>query len=188
MAPTICGLTLPMSTIRAMSTVSASVTRRPLRNSVTLPSRAMSSLICGPPPCTTTGRMPTSAHEHDVLGEQGERVVLGRRPPSRCRRTSPPRPAPRTAGCTAAPRRAPRPSATRRRSRRHRHLLQAGGLGQAERDVRGLHRAAACTLGEVVDRGEGDDGVRTRVEPGGDVHRVGAERRLGGRRPLGRPP
>ena len=48
-----------MSTMRTMSTVSLSVTRNPLRNSVTLPNRCIRSLICGPPPCTTTGRMPT---------------------------------------------------------------------------------------------------------------------------------
>ena len=59
MAVTSCGLTWPISTIRAMSTVSASVTRRPSRNSAVLPSRAISALICGPPPWTTTGRMPT---------------------------------------------------------------------------------------------------------------------------------
>ena len=45
--------------MRAMSTVSASVTRWPSRNSGTLPSRSIRSLICGPPPCTTTGRRPT---------------------------------------------------------------------------------------------------------------------------------
>ena len=28
-----------------------------------------SSPICGPPPCTTTGRMPTACMQHDVLGE-----------------------------------------------------------------------------------------------------------------------
>ncbi len=42
-----------------MSTVSASVTRRPLRNSGTLPRRPINSLICGPPPWMTTGRIPT---------------------------------------------------------------------------------------------------------------------------------
>ena len=59
MAATSRGLTWPRSTIRAMSTVSASVTRRPLRNSGTLPSRLIRSLICGPPPWTTTGCRPT---------------------------------------------------------------------------------------------------------------------------------
>ena len=59
MADTRRGLTWPRSTMRAMSTVSASVTRSPLRNSGTLPRRCIRSLICGPPPCTTTGRRPT---------------------------------------------------------------------------------------------------------------------------------
>ena len=60
MADTTCGLTWPRSTMRAMSTVSASVTRRPPRNSDTLPRRFIRSVICGPPPCTTTGRIPTA--------------------------------------------------------------------------------------------------------------------------------
>ena len=45
--------------MRTMSTVSASVTRRPSTKVDSLPSRAMSSVICGPPPWTTTGFMPT---------------------------------------------------------------------------------------------------------------------------------
>ena len=57
---TISRLTLPTSAMRTMSTVSASVTRRPSTNSGSLPSRRISSVICGPPPCTTTGFMPTS--------------------------------------------------------------------------------------------------------------------------------
>ena len=57
---TISRLTLPTSAIRTMSTVSSSVTRRPSTNSGSLPSRRMRSVICGPPPCTTTGFMPTS--------------------------------------------------------------------------------------------------------------------------------
>ncbi len=51
--------TLPTRTMRAMSSVSASVTRRPSRNSGSLPSFAMNSPICGPPPWTTTTCMPT---------------------------------------------------------------------------------------------------------------------------------
>ena len=60
MAATMSRLTLPASTMRATSSVSASVTRRPSRNSGSMPSRAMRSPICGPPPWTTTGRMPTA--------------------------------------------------------------------------------------------------------------------------------
>ena len=40
--------------------VSRSVTRMPWTNSPFLPSRASISSICGPPPCTTTGFMPTT--------------------------------------------------------------------------------------------------------------------------------
>ncbi len=68
--------TLPTRTIRAMSSVSASVTRRPSRNSDSLPSLAMSAPIWGPPPWTTTTRMPDRVHEDDVLGElHGEQGV-----------------------------------------------------------------------------------------------------------------
>ena len=39
--------------------VSASVTRNPSWNSTSLPTRLISAPICGPPPWTTTGSMPT---------------------------------------------------------------------------------------------------------------------------------
>ena len=42
-----------------MSTVSASVTRNPSTKVDVFPSRVISSVICGPPPCTTTGFIPT---------------------------------------------------------------------------------------------------------------------------------
>ena len=50
---------LPVSTIRTTSMASGVVTRRPPRNSDSMPSRSSIALICGPPPCTTTGRRPT---------------------------------------------------------------------------------------------------------------------------------
>src|SRR5205807_1044390 len=53
-------LTWPPSTISTTSIVSASVTRMPWTNSPFLPMRASCSSICGPPPCTITGFMPTS--------------------------------------------------------------------------------------------------------------------------------
>src|SRR6478609_8170717 len=58
MAETMSALTRPVSTMRATSSVSSSVTRSPSRNSVSLPSLASSSPIWGPPPCTTTGFRP----------------------------------------------------------------------------------------------------------------------------------
>ncbi len=58
-AETISRLTLPTSTMRAMSSVSASVTRNPSRNSTSLPRRRIMSPIWGPPPWTTTGSIPT---------------------------------------------------------------------------------------------------------------------------------
>ena len=59
MAATSSLLTLPTSTIRAMSKVSRSVTRCPPTNSLERPSLASSSAIWGPPPWTTTGARPT---------------------------------------------------------------------------------------------------------------------------------
>src|SRR3712207_3721838 len=43
-----------------MSIVSGVGTRRPPRNSAGRPSRDTLAVICGPPPCTTTGRIPAS--------------------------------------------------------------------------------------------------------------------------------
>src|SRR3954447_3658322 len=50
---------LPTSTIFATSTVSASDTRRPSSNFTSIPSRSISRVIIGPPPCTTIGCKPT---------------------------------------------------------------------------------------------------------------------------------
>ena len=49
----------PASTISAISTVSASVTRNPCTNCDSFPTLSIHALIRGPPPCTTIGRMPT---------------------------------------------------------------------------------------------------------------------------------
>ncbi|KAF5032819.1 hypothetical protein DSECCO2_613170 [anaerobic digester metagenome] len=51
-------LTLPTSTISTTSMVASSVTRRPWRNSLVMPSCLSMLPICGPPPCTMTGLMP----------------------------------------------------------------------------------------------------------------------------------
>ena len=59
MVLTMSRLTFPTSTMRTRSMVSASVTRNPSWNSTSLPTRAMSAPIWGPPPWTTTGSMPT---------------------------------------------------------------------------------------------------------------------------------
>jgi len=59
MAPTIALLIEPARTISTTSTVLASVTRRPSTNSLSTLSRFSISPICGPPPCTTMGLMPT---------------------------------------------------------------------------------------------------------------------------------
>ena len=50
----------PASTHSTTSMVSASVTRMPWMKVDFLPTRSSASSICGPPPCTTTGFMPTS--------------------------------------------------------------------------------------------------------------------------------
>ena len=58
-ACTMRAFTWPRSTISATRTVSASETRWPSSNRVSMPSRPSISLIIGPPPWTTTGRTPT---------------------------------------------------------------------------------------------------------------------------------
>ena len=55
MKPTICLLIEPASTISTISTVFASVMRKPAANSDLMPSFLSMASICGPPPCTTTG-------------------------------------------------------------------------------------------------------------------------------------
>src|SRR5213594_799989 len=57
--PTMALLILPTRTISTISTVSSSVTRMPPTKRGSLPSRFMRAPICGPPPWTMTGRMPT---------------------------------------------------------------------------------------------------------------------------------
>src|SRR5438093_465792 len=60
MSPTISLLILPTSTISTISTVSWSVTRIPPTKRGSLPRRFIRAPICGPPPSTMTGLMPTS--------------------------------------------------------------------------------------------------------------------------------
>ena len=58
-AVTICLLMRPERTISTISTVSRSVTRRPSTKELLILRRSSMAPICGPPPCTTTGLMPT---------------------------------------------------------------------------------------------------------------------------------
>ncbi|AFU00665.1 ion transporter [Nocardia brasiliensis ATCC 700358] len=58
-SPTSSRPTCPNSTIRTTSITSGVVTRKPPRNSPCRPSFFSIALICGPPPCTTTGCTPT---------------------------------------------------------------------------------------------------------------------------------
>ena len=60
MSETISLLTRPPSTICTTSMVAESVTRMPSTKRVSMPSLASSAPICGPPPWTTMGFMPTS--------------------------------------------------------------------------------------------------------------------------------
>ena len=48
----------------------------PPLNSDSMPSRLSMALICGPPPCTTTGWMPDVVQEDDVLGEGAAELVV----------------------------------------------------------------------------------------------------------------
>ena len=76
-AATSCGLTCPCSTMRAMSTVSASVTRRPLMNVGVLaqPGHQLRDLRAAA--VDDDRAHPHQAHQDDVLGEEAERVVIG---------------------------------------------------------------------------------------------------------------
>ena len=57
---TISLLMAPERTISATSMVALSVTRRPSTKVEVTPARSSIRLICGPPPCTTTGCTPSS--------------------------------------------------------------------------------------------------------------------------------
>ena len=57
-SPTTSRLTWPVSTILTTSIISGVVTRSPAVNVLATPSRSRCAEICGPPPCTTTGRSP----------------------------------------------------------------------------------------------------------------------------------
>ena len=59
MVATISLFSLPPSTMSTTSMVAASVTRSPASKRAEMPMRCMMASICGPPPCTTTGCMPT---------------------------------------------------------------------------------------------------------------------------------
>ncbi len=59
MSPTISWFSSP-STISTTFITRSSVTRMPWRNSLSMPIFCSRSPICGPPPCTMTGFMPTS--------------------------------------------------------------------------------------------------------------------------------
>ena len=124
------------------------------------------------------------AHQHDVFGEQRQRVVLARagervaavlddddlagEAPDVGQRLDEGR---RLLG---------RPPGCRVDAALHGHptVGQAGRLVEAEGDVGGLHRAAAGSLGEIVEGGDRDHGLRAGVVAGGHVHGVRAERRL----------
>ena len=80
MADTMAGFTWPRSTMRAMSTVSASVTRSPSRNSAHLaePGHELGDLR--PAAVDDDGPHADGVHQHDVLGEH--RRASSRRPAS----------------------------------------------------------------------------------------------------------
>ena len=51
-----------------------SVTRSPSTNSLFTPNRFSIAPICGPPPCTTTGLMPTAFKQHDIAAQTPPRA------------------------------------------------------------------------------------------------------------------
>ncbi len=133
MAATMSRLTLPTSTIRAMSSVSASVTRRPSRNSGSLPRRCHQLADLRAAAVDDDGpHARPECMQHDVLGEEVQLVDAVAVAPWRCRRTSPRRPCRGSAGCTAGPRRGRRPCRRRARppSSRGPHVLVDVGVGE----------------------------------------------------------
>ena len=74
-----CLLTVPASTISTTSTIAASVTRSPSTKVDWIASRFSIALICGPPPCTTTGLTPTCFSKRDVAAELLCQVLLAHR-------------------------------------------------------------------------------------------------------------
>ena len=171
--------------------VSASVTRRPSRNSGSLPSRAMRSPIWGPPPCTTTGRMPDGVHQHDVLGEAVGQVRVDHGVAAVLHDDGGAEEAPdvgQRLDEDAGPlgRRAEsRPAASAGRVGAHGYTP---AIGRPVVSGRPASRLAHCSawpdgaLDQVVDGADGHDRAGALVVAGGDVGHVGAERGLGGRR------
>src|ERR1700682_772931 len=69
--------TCPNSTIRATSSTSGVVTRKPPLKSPSMPRRLSIELICGPPPCTTTGWMPQLRRNTMSAANGGFDVSMG---------------------------------------------------------------------------------------------------------------
>ena len=81
MADTISRFTLPMRTMLAISSVSASVTRMPSRNSGTLPEPRHELADLRAPTVDDDGQHAHRPHEHHVLGERRQRLGRHRAPP-----------------------------------------------------------------------------------------------------------
>ena len=77
--PTSSRPTWPVRTIRTTSITSGVVTRSPFRNSLVSPSRPSICAICGPPPCTTTGRRPAYRRKATSCAKARLRVVVDHR-------------------------------------------------------------------------------------------------------------
>ena len=75
-ADTISRLTLPTSTMRAISSVSASVTRSPSLNSGCIPRRLSELSDLRAASVHDHRQDPDRAQEHDVLGERSERLCF----------------------------------------------------------------------------------------------------------------
>jgi len=63
----------PASTISTISSVLASVTRRPPANCDCTPAFFSMASICGPPPCTTTGLMAVCSNS--TMSRANERAI-----------------------------------------------------------------------------------------------------------------
>ena len=67
-------LSWPAYTILATSSAASSVTRRPATIRGSWPSRRLSAEACGPPPWTTTSRMPSDESSASCVGDLVEHL------------------------------------------------------------------------------------------------------------------
>src|SRR5437667_1138187 len=174
--PTIALLILPTRTISTISTVSSSVTRMPPTNSGSLPSRFMRAPICGPPPWTMTGLMPTKRSRITSSANGSLRSARSMAAPPYLMTTVFPRNSRMygSASRSTSARRGSVIDAPRRPSQNvPRQVLVARDVAQASRDVAGVDGQLLAGHVRRVERDLLQQPLHDRVEPpGADVLRA----------------